>query len=408
VSLEVLTFGCRLNISESEVMRAHAQSAGLENAILINTCTVTGEAERQARQAIRRARREHPGAKVIVTGCATQVHREAFAAMPEIDVILDNNEKLNPESFRKISGTNRDITVPPARGRGGEGQEHTRAFVQVQNGCNHRCTFCIIPYGRGDSRSVPMGEVVRQVREKLEEGYKEVVFTGVDLCAYGEDLPATPTLGALVRRVLRAVPELPRLRLSSIDAAEIDPALWEAIAEEERLMPHLHLSIQSGDDLILKRMKRRHTRADILAFAARARALRPGIVLGADFITGFPTETEAMFSRTLDLVEEAELTWLHVFPYSARTGTPAARMPQVPVPTRKERAARLRKAGARREAMFLHSCVGREAQVLMEKSGIGHTERFAPVRFSEEFLAGTLASACVTGVEDGTLLAQAL
>ncbi len=440
MTLNIQTFGCRLNTYESEVMRAHAQDAGLEDAIIINTCAVTKEAERQARQAIRKARRTNPDAKLIVTGCAAQVKPDDFAAMDEVDVVLGNQEKLEADTWNTVSDMKEasrpnepsasgappiaEVSRPELEGQskillndimevretashlvsGFEGQ--TRAFVQVQNGCNHRCTFCIIPYGRGNSRSVPMGEVVQQVKRLVEQGYKEIVFTGVDISAYGEDLPGTPTLGSLVRRTLRAVPELPRLRLSSIDAVEIDEQLWEAVASEERLMPHLHLSLQAGDDMVLKRMKRRHLRDDILTFTERARRLRPDTVFGADIIAGFPTETDAMFENTLNIVKEAGLTWLHVFPYSERDGTPAAKMPQVPHPIRKERAARLREAGAKQEQAFLTSRIGTTAQVLMEKDGLGRTEHFAPVRVGEGHEAGSLVNETISGLQYGALIAH--
>ena len=347
----IVTFGCRLNTYESEVMKAHAQSAGLENAIIFNTCAVTAEAERQARQAIRKARREHPEARIVVTGCAAQVRPESFAAMAEVDVVLGNQEKLEAKSWEFGPGTEKarvnDIMsvretashlVTSFEGR-------ARAFVQVQNGCNHRCTFCIIPFGRGNSRSVPVGEVVAQVRALVEAGYREVVLTGVDISDYGGDLPGAPGLGQLCKRLLALVPDLPRLRLSSIDAVEVDVELFALLADEPRLMPHLHISIQAGDDMVLKRMKRRHLRQDIVDFCARVRQARPDVVFGADIIAGFPTETEEMFANSRRLVAEAELAYLHVFPYSAREGTPAARMPQVPQAVRKERAARLRAEG---------------------------------------------------------------
>lgn len=405
MTIEILTFGCRLNAYESEVMRAHAEKAGIENAILVNTCAVTKEAERQARQAIRKARKQNPDAKLIVTGCAAQVHPDSFAAMPEVDLVLGNEEKLNEKQWSEFGVRNSDKNNSPNSERwtlnSSEEKirvndimevrevashmviaftENTRAFVQVQNGCDHRCTFCIIPYGRGNSRSVPVAEVVAQVRLLVENGVKEVVLTGVDISDYGNGLPGSPTLGNLVRRILKLVPGLPRLRISSIDAVEVDDDLWRALAEEDRLMPHLHLSLQAGDDMVLKRMKRRHNRDDILRFAEKARALRPDIVFGADIIAGFPTETDAMFENTLKIVEEAGLTWLHVFPYSEREGTPAARMPQVEKQLRKDRAAQLRKAGEKQVKAFLHSQVGQTRQVLVEKDGIGHTEHFAPVK----------------------------
>lgn len=416
MAIEVHTFGCRLNAYESEVMRTHAGAAGLTDVIIVNTCTVTAEAERQARQAIRKARREHPEARLVVTGCAAQVRPEHFAAMPEVDVVLGNEDKLKAGVWarlgveeaapRLILSDIMEVKETAAHLISGF-EAQTRAFVQVQNGCNHRCTFCIIPYGRGNSRSVPMGEIVAQVRLLVARGYKEVVFTGVDVSAYGEDLPGQPTLGALVRRTLKAVPELPRLRLSSIDAAEIDSQLWDALAEEPRLMPHLHLSVQAGDDMVLKRMKRRHSRADIVAFAQKAHRLRPDVVLGADIIAGFPTEDEDMFLRTLHLVAEARLTWLHVFPYSPREGTPAAKMPQVPAAVRKARAARLRDAGRTQEQAFLASRIGTPAQVLVEQDGIGRTEHFAPVKVGSGHLPGSIISTHVSGVQGHHLIAQA-
>src|SRR5882672_2266728 len=341
---EIITFGCRLNAFESEVIRRAAAAAGLTGAVIVNTCAVTAEAERQARQAIRRARRRYPEASIIVTGCAADIAPERYAALPEVDRVLDNRAKLRPQSYLQGEVAPADLAETAAHLVDGfEGK--SRAFLQVQQGCDHRCTFCIIPYARGPSRSVPMGLVADQARRLVASGYREIVLTGVDLTAYGGDLPGTPNLGQLVRRLLAAVPELERLRLSSLDPAEIDAELWRLLAEERRLMPHLHLSLQSGDDLILKRMKRRHSRAEAIAVARHARALRPEVALGADLIAGFPTETEEMFRRSLDLVAECGLAFVHVFPYSARPGTPAARMPQLPNAHVKERAARLRLAG---------------------------------------------------------------
>lgn len=379
---EVLTFGCRLNTYESEVMRGHA--AGLPDTVIVNTCAVTAEAERQARQAIRRTHRERPGARIVVTGCAAQINPASWAALPGVERVLGNADKLRPESWQPgAPGSVSDIMA--ARETAGhlvtEFAGRARAFVQVQQGCDHRCTFCVIPYGRGPSRSVPVGATVEQARALVAAGYRELVLTGVDITSYGPDLPGRPTLGQMVRRLLALVPELPRLRLSSLDPVEIDEDLWRLIAEEPRLMPHLHLSVQAGSDLILKRMKRRHLRADALAAVRRARDLRPDLAVGADLIAGFPTETEALFEETLRLVEEAELPYLHVFPYSERPGTPAARMPAVPKPVRRERAARLRDAGRREAARFHAGLVGREVSVLVERDGAGHTEHFAPVRF---------------------------
>lgn len=385
--VKIVTFGCRLNAYESEVMRAHARAAGLEDAVIVNTCAVTAEAERQARQAIRRARREHPTARLIVTGCAAQIDPKTYARMAEVDQVLGNEEKLKAESF--LAGPAPRVAVDDIMSvtetaahliEGFEGR--ARAFVQVQQGCDHRCTFCIIPFGRGNSRSVPLGEVTAQVRKLVEGGTHEVVLSGVDLTSYGGDLPGAPSLGQMTRRLLAAVPELARLRLSSVDAVELDGDLLRLIAEEPRLMPHLHLSLQSGDDMILKRMKRRHSRADAVSLCDEVRRLRPDVVFGADLIAGFPTETEAMFENTAALVADCGLTYLHVFPYSPRPGTPAARMPQVPVQVRKARAARLRDTGAAALGSFLESRVGTAARVLVEKPGFGRSEHYAPVETS--------------------------
>ncbi len=465
MSSQLVTFGCRLNTYESEVMRGHADAAGLKDAIIINTCAVTSEAERQARQSIRRLRKENPDAKLIVTGCAAQIRPQDFAGMPEVDIVLGNDEKMKAEEWgslasqlnhstlagesnrssdsvggnpsQQLTTNDQQLSSPPTDSlrsptppQGGSERnapeklrvndimevrevaghmvnaftENTRAFIQVQNGCDHRCTFCIIPFGRGPSRSVPMGEIITQVRHLVEQGVKEVVLTGVDISDYGKELPGTPTLGNLVRRILKHIPELPRLRISSIDAAEVDDEFWRALAEEDRLMPHMHLSLQAGDDMVLKRMKRRHLRDDILRFVEKSRNLRPDIVFGADIIAGFPTETEEMFQNTLNLVEEANLTWLHIFPYSARTGTPAANMPQVKKDIRKERAQRLRDAGERQVERFMASRVGTSAEVLVEKNGIGHTEHFAPVRLSHP-IPGEMRRVKLTGTQGGMLVA---
>jgi len=412
----VITFGCRLNTYESEILRRHAAAAGLSDVVVVHTCAVTAEAERQARQAIRRARREHPEARIVVTGCAAQIDPGRFAAMPEVDHVLGNAEKLRPEVWRELAtgGAPRALvgdvarlaeqTPQPVDGLAGR----TRAFVQVQQGCDHRCTFCIIPLGRGPSRSLPAEAVVAQVRRLVAGGYREVVLTGVDLTSWGRDLVGRSALGTLVRRILREVPELPRLRLSSLDPAEVDEELVRALAEEPRLMPHLHLSVQAGDDLVLKRMKRRHLRADVIALCARLRAVRPDVVFGADLIAGFPTETEAMFRRTLDLVDEAGLTWLHVFPYSERPGTPAARMPQVPREVRRERAARLRARGEARARAFLAAEVGRVRQVLVERGARGHTEHHAPVRIepAEAAPAGALLEVAMVAVDGDGLVGR--
>jgi threonylcarbamoyladenosine tRNA methylthiotransferase MtaB len=411
---EVITFGCRLNTLESEVMRAHARAAGVEDVVIVHTCAVTAEAERQARQAIRRARRERPEARIVVTGCSAQISPASYAAMAEVDQVVGNAEKLRPALWHGLAGADRvlvdDImTLRETAGHLVDGLEgRTRALLQVQQGCDHRCTFCIIPYGRGPSRSVPAGEVVRQARHLVEQGYAELVLTGVDLTSYGKDLPGQPTLGQLARRLLRLVPELQRLRLSSIDPAEVDRDLLDLLADEARLMPHLHLSVQAGDDLILKRMQRRHGRDDVLRLTDRLRRLRPGIAFGADLIAGFPTESEAMFANTLRLIDEADLVYLHVFPYSARAGTAAARMPQVPKPVRKERAARLRAAGAGRLAGALQAQIGKPLSVLVEAQGRGHTAAFAPFRFAGAAPpAGRVVEAIADGVADQALHGRA-
>jgi threonylcarbamoyladenosine tRNA methylthiotransferase MtaB len=386
---EIITFGCRLNAFESEVIRRAAATAGLKDAVIVNTCAVTAEAERQARQAIRRARRRHPEATIIVTGCAAEIAPERYAALPEVDRVLGNRAKLRAESYLPEDPTPADLAESACHLVDGfEGK--SRAFLQVQQGCDHRCTFCVIPYARGPSRSVPMGLIADQARHLVAAGYREIVLTGVDLTAYGADLAGTPLLGQMVRRLLAAVPELGRLRLSTLDPAEIDEELWRLLAEEKRLMPHLHLSIQAGDDLILKRMKRRHSRAEAIAVARRARALRPQVALGADLIAGFPTETEAMFRRSIDLVAECGLAFVHVFPYSARPGTPAARMPQLPDPVVKERAARLRAAGEAALAAELSCRVGGETDVLIERPGMGRAEFYAAVSFSTPGATGSI------------------
>jgi len=410
--VDILTFGCRLNTYESEVMRRHADAAGLTDAVIVNTCAVTAEAERQARQAIRRARRARPGARIIVTGCGAQVNTGTYADMPEVDRVIGNAEKLRPDAFAADGervAVNDIFAVEETASHLIAGLEgRARAFVQVQNGCDHRCTFCVIPYGRGNSRSVPMGEITDEVRTQVANGYREVVLTGVDLTAYGADLPGAPTLGEMIRRLLAAVPELPRLRLSSLDPAEVDDDLFRLIGEEPRLMPHLHLSLQAGDDLVLKRMKRRHSRADATAFCERVRRARPDVAFGADLIAGFPTEDEAMFANTLALVDELELAFLHVFPYSARPETPAARMPQVPVPVRKARAARLRAAGEAMRERFFARLIGREVSVLIERDDRGRTEHFASIRLAGDFPPGTVVRARVTGRDGPDLVGEAV
>ena len=389
--VDILTFGCRLNAYESEVMRREAHAAGLDalagGAVIVNTCAVTGEAVRQAKQAIRKARRENPDARIIVTGCAAQTDPDGFANMQEVDLVLGNEEKLKAHSYRALPDfgvnlfekvrVNDIMSVTETASHMVDSIEgRARAFVQVQNGCDHRCTFCIIPYGRGNSRSVPMGAVVEQVKRLAGNGYAEVVLTGVDLTSYGADLPGSPKLGKLVTTLLRQVPDLARLRLSSIDSIEADDSLMEAIATEKRLMPHLHLSLQAGDDMILKRMKRRHLRDDSIRFCEDVRKLRPDMAFGADIIAGFPTETEAMFENSLKIVEECGLTHLHVFPFSPREGTPAARMPQVDRRIVKERAARLRAVGDKAYARHLQSLVGTRQNILVEREGLGRTEGF--------------------------------
>ncbi len=417
---KLVTFGCRLNTYESEVMKNHADQAGLRNTVIFNTCAVTAEATRQARQSIRRTRKENPDVKIIVTGCAAQITPEAFGAMDEVDMVLGNVEKLQAESYLDFGLdkaekllVNDIMAVKETANHLIEGYaERTRAFVQVQNGCDHRCTFCIIPYGRGNSRSVPAGEVIQQVQRLVDNGYQEVIITGVDITSYGPDLPGTPSLGNLCQKILKFVPDLKRLRLSSIDSIEIDEALFRVITEEDRMMPHLHLSLQAGDNMILKRMKRRHSREDSIEFCQRVRAARPDVVFGADIIAGFPTETEEMFQNSLALVEDCDLTYLHVFPFSAREGTPAAKMPAVPKTIRKERAARLRALGQMQFDRYMLSQVGRAVSILVEKPGeagksvIGHTEHFAPAKILADLTAGSLANARVTGYENGILITE--
>ena len=410
------TLGCRLNLYETEAMKELAAAAGLENAVVVNTCAVTAEAVRKARQEIRRLARENPGAAIIVTGCAAQTEPETFAAMPEVARVIGNSAKMQPATWAKLQAPDLigitekvqvdDImSVRETAGHLIDGFGRHRAYVQVQNGCDHRCTFCIIPYGRGNSRSVPAGVVVEQIARLVAKGFHEVVLTGVDLTSWGADLPGTPRLGDLVRRILRLVPDLPRLRISSIDSIEADPALMAAIADEPRLMPHLHLSLQAGDDLILKRMKRRHLRGDAIAFCDEARRLRPDMVFGADIIAGFPTETDAMFANSLRLVQDCGLTFLHVFPYSARNGTPAARMPQLPGPVIRERAARLRAAGAARLEQHLALQVGRVHRVLTEGPRMGRSEQFTEVSFAADQPEGQIVVARITGRANDRLTA---
>jgi threonylcarbamoyladenosine tRNA methylthiotransferase MtaB len=422
MSVDVVTFGCRLNAYESEVIRREAGAAGLADAVVVNTCAVTAEAVRQARQAIRKRKREQPDARIVVTGCAAQTEPQTFAAMSEVALVLGNEQKLRAEAWRAQRdilarapfGLDRDekvavndiMAVTETAAHLVDGLDgRARAFVQVQNGCDHRCTFCIIPYGRGNSRSVPMGEVVAQVRRLTERGYREIVLTGVDLTSYGSNLPGAPRLGLLVKQILKHVPELERLRLSSIDSVEADRDLLDAFGNDARLMPHLHLSLQAGDDLILKRMKRRHLRADAIAFCGQVRRLRPDVVFGGDLIAGFPTETEAMFARSLDLVDDCGLTHLHVFPFSARPGTPAARMPQVAREVVKERARRLRERGEAALARHLAAEVGTRRMVLTESQGVGRTEGFTLVRFPAPVPAGEIREAAIAGHDGRDLLA---
>ncbi len=411
----IITLGCRLNTYESEVMRGHAASTGLTDTVIVNTCAVTTEAVRQAMQTIRRLRRERPNARIVVTGCAAQIEPERFAALDAVDHVIGNEEKLHRATFEAIAANEAErvrvndimsVRETAAHMIGGFGSR-ARAYVQVQNGCDHRCTFCVIPYGRGVSRSVPAGEVVGEIRKLAENGYGEVVLTGVDITSYGRDLPGQPTLGNLVRRILKLVPELSRLRLSSIDQVEADPDLMRALAEEERLMPHLHLSLQAGDDMILKRMKRRHLRADAISFCAEARRLRPDVVFGADLIAGFPTETDDMFANSLALVEDCGLTYLHVFPFSPRPGTPAAKMPAVQRAVVKARAQRLREMGQRAYTRFLDTQTGRRVTVLFEREHFGRTEQFAETDVTDcAGDPGGIRQARITGHDGARLKAE--
>ncbi len=409
------TLGCRLNAYETEAMKEMAAAAGMGQAVVVNTCAVTAEAVRKAKQEIRKLSRENPGAAVIVTGCAAQTEPETFAAMPEVTRVIGNSEKMQPATWAQMAAPDwigqtekvqvDDImSVRETAGHLIDGFGRHRAYVQVQNGCDHRCTFCIIPFGRGNSRSVPAGVVVDQIKRLVDKGFAEVVLTGVDLTSWGADLPAQPRLGDLVMRILRLVPDLARLRISSIDSIEADDALMGAIASEPRLMPHLHLSLQAGDDLILKRMKRRHLRDDAIKFCEQARALRPDMVFGADIIAGFPTETEAMFENSLRLIDDCGLTFLHVFPYSARKGTPAAKMPPVRGPVIKERAARLRAAGEVALGRHLGAQIGQMHQVLMESPRMGRTAQFTEVDFATDQPEGQIVTARIRGASAQRLL----
>jgi threonylcarbamoyladenosine tRNA methylthiotransferase MtaB len=412
------TFGCRLNAYETEAMKELSQQAGLDGAVVVNTCAVTAEAVRTSKQRIRKLRRENPDAKLIVTGCAAQTEPETYARMDEVDLVMGNIEKMQAKTWKTLAqspdfiGETEKVqvddimSVTETAGHLIDGfGTRARAYVQVQNGCDHRCTFCIIPYGRGNSRSVAAGVVVEQIKRLVAKGYQEVVLTGVDITSWGADLPMDPKLGDLVQRILTLVPDLPRLRISSIDSVETDPALIDAIASEKRLMPHLHLSLQAGDNMILKRMKRRHLRDDAIAFCEDMRKARPDIVYGADIIAGFPTETEEMFENSLRLVEECDLTWLHVFPFSARTGTPAARMPQMDRGIIKERAARLRAAGDRRVSKHLMSQLGHIHNILIENENMGRTEGFTEVSFADPQPIGQIVRAKIMGRSDTQLVA---
>ncbi len=379
---EVITFGCRLNTYESEVIKSHAQTKGLENTIIFNTCAVTNEAERQARQAIRKARRDNPDAKIIVTGCAAQINPEKYSQMAEVDQVLGNQEKMALESYASTSPiVVSDImqAKETAHHLISGFESHVRSFIEIQNGCDHRCTFCRIPYGRGNNRSVPLGEIANQCKLLVEKGSKEIVFTGVDITGYGQDLPGQPTLGQMIKRVLAQVPELPRLRLSSLDPAEVDDDVFDLIANQPRLMPHFHISLQAGDDMILKRMKRRHLRDDIINFCKKVRTLRPDAVFGADIIAGFPTETDEMHANSVQLIEDCFIPYLHVFPYSAVSGTPAARMPQVDGGAIKKRAEALRKVAKKQKEQLFQSWVGRTVPILVERNQNGHSEHYLPV-----------------------------
>ncbi|SEG83177.1 tRNA (N(6)-L-threonylcarbamoyladenosine(37)-C(2))-methylthiotransferase MtaB [Bosea lathyri] len=423
MALEVVTFGCRLNIVESEAIRLQAEAAGLRDIAIVNSCAVTSEATRQARQAIRRLKREQPDRPVVVTGCAAQIEPQAFSTMPETARVIGNAEKMQAGTWAALARSNSLNAAPGLAPEDkadvgdimaqvtlhaqptGRFAAHTRGFVQVQNGCDHRCTFCVIPFGRGNSRSLALDEVVAQCRRLTEAGAREIVLTGVDLTSYGRDLPGAPSLGRLVRSILREVPELPRLRLSSIDAVEVDDIMREVIATESRLMPHLHLSLQAGDDLILKRMKRRHSRDDAVKFCADMRVLRPDMVFGADLIAGFPTEDEAMFSRSLALIADCGLSYVHVFPYSARPGTPAARMPQLAGEIVSERASRLRAAAASAHAGHLQSRLGQPLRVLTERGNTGRAEDFTLVRFARDVPAGEIVPVTAGAADARALLA---
>lgn len=405
---KIITFGCRLNIYESQAIRDLSQEAGLENAVIINTCAVTAEAERQALQAIRKAKRENPSAQIIVTGCAAQINPQKFSDMPEVSRVLGNQEKMHADSFmptvvHKVLVNDIMSVKKTAAHLVKSFDGKTRAFMEIQNGCNHRCTFCTIPYGRGNSRSVPMGALVDQARALVEQGYNEIILTGVDITSYGEDLPGTPRLGQMVRRLLSNVPQLKRLRLSSLDPVEVDQDLFEAFALYPQLMPHMHISLQAGDNLILKRMKRRHLRQDVIAFCEKMRRIRPDVAFGADIIAGFPTETEEQFENTYKLLEECDISFLHVFPYSPRPGTPAARMPQVERAVVKKRASILRALGKKNMQKLLDRSVGTLCEILVERDHTGRTEHFVPVRPDIIMESGSLVRVEIKEV-DGQML----
>ena len=407
---EVHTFGCRLNTYESEIIKNNLAISGLDNVIVFNTCAVTKEAERQAKQAIRKAKRDNPALKIIVTGCAAQNNPALFSSMEEVDKVIGNEEKLHPVNYslgdEKVLVNDIMSVTETAEHLVSHFDGRSRAFIQVQNGCNHRCTFCIIPYGRGNSRSVAIGAITNQVRTLVEEGFNEIVLTGVDVTSYGPDLPGSPTFAQMIRRLLAAVPELKRLRLSSIDVAEIDDELFQMLATEKRIMPHLHISLQAGDNMILKRMKRRHNREQVIDFCHRIRALRPEMSFGADIIAGFPTETDEMFENTRKLISEAQLQYLHIFPYSSREGTPAARMPQVKKDIRKARAAILRSEGEKELYRFFNQHIGSTVEILVENNNKGHSENFIPVRIEGEFLPGQLVKAKLVGIEEYHMIAR--
>ncbi|MFP3017709.1 MAG: tRNA (N(6)-L-threonylcarbamoyladenosine(37)-C(2))-methylthiotransferase MtaB [Candidatus Tisiphia sp.] len=411
-SQEVVTFGCRLNIYESEVIKNNLALSGLENVIVFNTCAVTKEAEKQSRQAIRKAKRNNPDVRIIVTGCAAQNNPAIFANMVEVDKVLGNEEKLIAAHYQfteeKVVVNDIMSVTETANHMVSSFDGRSRAFIQVQNGCNHRCTFCMIPYGRGNSRSVPMGAIVRQLRALVENGYNEVVFTGVDVTAYGPDLPGAPTFAQMIRRIIGLVPELKRLRLSSIDIAEIDDDLFDLMAYIPKIMPHFHISLQAGDDMILKRMKRRHNRQNIIDFCHKLRNLRPNVSFGADIIAGFPTETDAMFDNTKRLISEADLQYLHVFPYSERDETPAARMPQIAKSIRKARAEILRTAGEQQLQKFFQRNIGQEVELLVEQNNIAHTENFIPVKLEGNFDVGQIVKARLVAIEDNHMISEIL